>query len=86
MMVLEALMETPIIPITAGRHAFGENPDRYALARPDYPEALYEQLSSVCTLENACIFEVGPGTGIATRRFLGHRPRLLKAVEPDGRL
>ena len=79
-------MQTTTIPLAAGRHAFGDDPDRYGLARPDYPEALYDQLAAICHLESSCILEVGPGTGIATRRLLQHNPRLLLAVESDNRL
>lgn len=75
------------IPITAGRRAFGDDPHAYAAARPDYPDALYGRLVDRCGLgRGSAVFEIGPGTGIATRRLLALGAAPLVAVEPDSRL
>jgi SAM-dependent methyltransferase len=75
------------IPITEGRRSFGHDPKAYADARPDYPDALYARLAQRCGLgPGAAVFEVGPGTGLATRRLLAMGARPLHAVEPDPRL
>jgi uncharacterized protein YeaO (DUF488 family) len=31
--------------LAEGRHAFGNDPSRYAAARPDYPDELYTRLA-----------------------------------------
>ncbi|MDX5931242.1 class I SAM-dependent methyltransferase [Acidiphilium acidophilum] len=70
-----------------GRDAFGDDPARYDAARPAYPDELYERLEAIGALRRGIsIFEIGPGTGLATRRLLDYRPRRLLAVEPDSRL
>jgi trans-aconitate methyltransferase len=75
------------IPITAGRQAFGDDPQAYAAARPDYPDALYSRLVEQCGLgSGSAVFEIGPGTGIATRRLLALGASPLIAIEPDARL
>jgi len=79
-------MASPLIPLTAGRRAFGADPERYGQARPAYPEALYGRLGEITELQGSCLFEVGPGTGVATARLLEQGPRRLLAVEPDDRL
>ena len=75
------------IPLTAGRRTFGEDPATYAAARPDYPDALYARLVEQCGLRpGALVFEVGAGTGLATRRLLTLGAASLLAIEPDERL
>jgi SAM-dependent methyltransferase len=70
-----------------GRQAFGENPDSYHGSRPEYPDWVYATLASVCGLRrNAAVFEIGAGTGTATRRLLDLGADPLTAVEPDRRL
>ncbi|MCA1440392.1 class I SAM-dependent methyltransferase [Ensifer sp. IC4062] len=70
-----------------GRQAFGENPARYHSSRPRYPEWVYATLASRCGLRsNAAVFEIGAGTGIATRRLLEIGADPLIAIEPDRRL
>jgi SAM-dependent methyltransferase len=75
------------IPITAGRSAFGHDRGAYAAARPDYPGALYDRLVERCGLSaGSAVFEVGAGTGLATRRLLALGAAPLRAIEPDPRL
>lgn len=70
-----------------GRRAFGENPASYHVARPEYPEWVYEILISRCGLRrNAAVFEIGAGTGTATHRLLETGAAPLVAIEPDQRL
>jgi SAM-dependent methyltransferase len=70
-----------------GRQAFGDNPASYHSSRPQYPEWVYRTLASVCGLRhNAAVFEIGAGTGTATRRLLDLGADPLTAVEPDQRL
>jgi hypothetical protein len=70
-----------------GRQAFGENPARYHSSRPEYPEWVYATLASGCGLRRrAVVFEIGTGTGTATRRLLDLGADPLTAVEPDQRL
>ncbi len=70
-----------------GRQAFGENPASYHSSRPEYPEWVYVTLASGCGLRrNAAVFEIGAGTGTATRRLLDLGADPLTAVEPDQRL
>jgi SAM-dependent methyltransferase len=70
-----------------GRQAFGENPAGYHIARPEYPEWVYETLTSRCGLRRkTSVFEIGAGTGTATRRLLELGADPLVAIEPDQRL
>jgi len=70
-----------------GRQAFGDNPAGYHSARPDYPEWVYDTLTSQCGLRrDAAVFEIGAGTGTATRRLLERGADRLVAIEPDQRL
>jgi SAM-dependent methyltransferase len=71
----------------AGRRAFGLDPANYHKSRPDYPEWVYQTLRSRCGLDDGAVtFEVGAGTGTATRRLLDFGADPLIAVEPDARL
>lgn len=71
----------------AGRQAFGLDPAGYHASRPDYPEWVYRTLRARCGLGlGAATFEIGPGTGKATRRLLDLGADPLVAVEPDPRL
>jgi len=75
------------IPLNDGRRLFGNDPRVYAQARPDYPDALYERLMTRCGLgPGTSVFEIGPGTGLATRRLLSLGVSRLRAIEPDPRL
>ena len=70
-----------------GRVAFGLDPAGYHAARPAYPDWIYEVLCKCCGLrQNVATFEIGSGTGIATRRLLEFGANPLVAVEPDDRL
>ena len=72
---------------TFGRQAFGENPAGYHSARPPYPEWVYDTLVTRCGLRrNARVFEIGAGTGTATRGLLERGADPLTAIEPDPRL
>ncbi len=70
-----------------GRRAFGGDPANYNASRPAYPAWVFEILQHRCGLKpGAAVFEIGAGTGTATRQLtmLGASP--LVAVEPDPRL
>jgi SAM-dependent methyltransferase len=75
------------LPREFGRQAFGGDPVNYDRARPGYPEWVYNTLCSRCGLgPNCSTFEIGAGTGTATRRLLELGANPLTAVEPDRRL
>jgi SAM-dependent methyltransferase len=66
-----------------GRLLYGQDPDGYDRGRPHYPTELYDLLVARCALRPGCrIVEIGPGTGIATRRFLDLGTEVT-AVEPN---
>jgi len=70
-----------------GREAFGLDPAGYHAARPGYPEWVYDVLRERCGLgAGTAAFEIGAGTGIATRRLLEMGADPLVAIEPDHRL
>ena len=70
-----------------GRAAFGADAANYDSARPPYPAWVYETLARDCGLKpGARCFEIGPGTGLATRELLARGARPLVAIEPDARL
>jgi SAM-dependent methyltransferase len=70
-----------------GRRAFGFDPAAYHRARPGYPNWVYASLCERCGLApGAAVFEIGAGTGTATRRLLDLGAAPLIAVEPDARL
>ncbi|HTV89059.1 MAG TPA: class I SAM-dependent methyltransferase [Stellaceae bacterium] len=74
------------IPHSFGRRAFGSDPARYDAARPDYPEWVFATLTERCGLaDGTAAFEIGPGTGKASRRLLRLGARPLVAIEPDPR-
>ncbi|MGA7861056.1 MAG: class I SAM-dependent methyltransferase [Thermoplasmata archaeon] len=69
------------------RGVFGRDPTAYDRARLAYPERVYEILTTRCGLHpGAAVFEIGPGTGIATRELLRLGASPLTLVEPDRRL
>ena len=70
-----------------GRQAFGRDPASYDGARPAYPEWVFDFLCERCGLApNTVTFEIGAGTGTATRELLKLGAGPLVAVEPDQRL
>jgi SAM-dependent methyltransferase len=71
----------------AGQRLFGDDPAGYDRARPEYPPRVFEVLCDRCGLRpGARTFEVGPGTGKATRPLLRRGASPLVAIEPDERL
>lgn len=75
------------IPLPFGRQAFGADPHGYHMSRPAYPGWVWEVLRDRCGLQpGVAVFEIGAGTGIATRPLLDHGASPLTAVEPDARL
>ena len=80
-------MRKSVIDKEFGREAFGLDPAGYDAARPAYPEWVYEVLRERCGLRpGSAVFEIGAGTGKATRRLLEMGVRPLVAIEPDPRL
>src|SRR5690349_15065291 len=70
-----------------GRRAFGADAANYDSARPEYRARIYEVLQNRCGLRPGTqTFEIGPGTGLATRRLLEAGASPLTVVEPDARL
>jgi SAM-dependent methyltransferase len=70
-----------------GRQAFGLDPGGYHAARPSYPDWVFDALRERCGLAaDAATFEIGAGTGTATRRLLELGANPLIAIEPDDRL
>lgn len=71
---------------TFGRSAFGTDPASYHTARPRYPEWVFTTLVERCGLTNGtAVFEIGAGTGKATRHLLDLGASPLIAIEPDPR-
>ena len=69
-----------------GRHLFGGDPEGYDAVRPEYPAWIFEALVSAGALfQGAATLEVGPGTGVVTRRLIDHGASPLTLVEPDAR-
>jgi SAM-dependent methyltransferase len=66
---------------------FGRDPETYDRTRLPYPKRVYDILTTRCGLRHsAAVFEVGPGTGIATRELLKLGADPIMLVEPDRRL
>lgn len=80
-------MRESFIHRTFGRQAFGRDPAGYDAARPAYPDWVFDFLCERCGLvPDAVTFEIGAGTGTATRRLLELGANPLLAIEPDDRL
>lgn len=80
-------MAGDVIDRRCGRDAFGADPAAYHAARPAYPVWVFDTLVARCGLApGTSVFEVGPGTGTATRRLLDFGADPLVAVEPNARL
>lgn len=74
-------------PAPDHRRLFGGDPGGYDRARPDYPSRIYEILTARCGLRpGTATLEIGPGSGLATRRLLALGADPLIAVEPDERM
>ncbi len=74
-------------PAPDHRRLFGGDPGGYDRGRPDYPSRVYEILAARCGLRSGtATLEIGPGSGLATRRLLALGADPLVAVEPDERL
>ena len=70
-----------------GRSAFGADAENYDQARPAYPDRVFEVLRETCGLgPGTRTFEVGAGSGLATRELLRAGAAPLLAIEPDVRL
>jgi len=75
------------IPRRVRATVFGRDAATYDAARLPYPRRVYEILVNRCNLRpGATVFEIGPGTGIATRELLRRGARPLTLIEPDRRL
>ncbi len=69
-----------------GRRLFGLDPSVYEAGRPQYPPAVYDALERRCDLsEGVRVLEIGPGTGLVTRRLLAAGASVA-AVEPNANL
>ena len=76
-----------IIDRSFGRKAFGADPAGYHAMRPDYPAWVFETLQQRCGVgPDTIAFEIGAGTGKATRHILDLGVIGLTAVEPDQRM
>jgi SAM-dependent methyltransferase len=70
-----------------GREAFGADPAAYDAARPGYPAWVFDELVARGALRpGAAGFEIGAGTGLATRALLARGAGPLLAIEPDPRM
>lgn len=74
-------------PSRGRSRVFGRDPEAYHRARLPYPERVYQVLVRRCGLRpGTATFEIGPGTGIATRELLQRGASPLALIEPDRRL
>jgi SAM-dependent methyltransferase len=77
----------PRVPKRLRRGVFGRDPAAYDAARLPYPPRVYEILRTRCGLgPGTATFEIGPGTGIATRELLRAGADPLTLFEADRRL
>ncbi len=66
-----------------GRDLYGQDAAAYDIGRPEYPERVWEILESRCRLgRGSRVLEIGPGTGLVTRRLLAMGAQVT-AVEPN---
>jgi SAM-dependent methyltransferase len=82
-----AATDGPELSRAFGREAFGADPAAYDAVRPGYPTWVFDELVARGALRpGAATFEIGAGTGIATRALLARGAGPLVAIEPDPRL
>ena len=75
------------VPRRIRKGVFGRDPEAYDRARLGYPTRVYEILTTRCGLRpGAAVFEIGPGTGIATRELIRLGAGPITLIEPDRRL
>lgn len=80
-------MNASVLSKEAGRAAFGLDPENYDRSRPDYPAWVFDILRSQCGVgAGIAAFEIGAGTGKATRQLLALGASPVLAIEPDPRL
>lgn len=76
-----------VLPRAFGREAFGAAPEVYDAVRPGYQDWVFDELATRRALGPGTVtFEIGAGTGIATRALLARGAHPLVAIEPDPRL
>jgi SAM-dependent methyltransferase len=61
---------------------FGEVADHYDRGRPNYPDALVDDVLNVCDPGESRVLEIGAGTGQATEQFARHDVEIV-AIEPS---
>lgn len=75
------------VPRRVLKGVFGRDPSTYDRYRLDYPSRVFDVLTKRCGLgPETAAFEIGPGTGIATRALLAHGVRSVTLVERDPRM
>ena len=80
-------MEKSIVDLKFGREAFGGDPAGYHAVRPGYPDWVFEMLADRgCIFKDAATFEIGAGSGLATRRLVDLGANPLVIIEPDARM
>jgi SAM-dependent methyltransferase len=80
-------MQGPSLPSAKqrleARQLYGADPQGYESGRPEYPERVFDVLTTRCgLLPSAAVLEIGPGTGRVTRRLTAMGAKVT-AVEPD---
>ena len=67
-----------------GAGIFGTDASGYDNARADYPAEMFDAIDAYAGgIKGRSVFEVGPGTGIASRALLRREPARLTLIEPD---
>lgn len=81
------MQRTGRFPRNVQQCVFGRNPALYDRARLSYPRQLFDILADRCGLgPGTTLFEIGPGTGLATRELLRRGATRLVLIEADRRL
>ena len=76
-------MSTPRPDAVPDQLSFGGQAGAYARYRPAYPEAVFEAIARYAKVPLRHAFEIGAGTGLASRALLQRLPVALDAWEPD---